>query len=56
MSALESRARARGATQCTLVSTETARRFYHSLGYEETGPPISKFGTTGSYPMSKSLA
>jgi quinol monooxygenase YgiN/predicted N-acetyltransferase YhbS len=56
MSALESRARTKGATLCTLVSTETARKFYLSLGYEETGPTMGKFGTTGSYPMAKDLA
>src|ERR1700722_18256651 len=35
--ALEARAVERGNTQCTLISTETARRFYLSNGYEETG-------------------
>jgi quinol monooxygenase YgiN/GNAT superfamily N-acetyltransferase len=56
MGALEFRARAQGATRCTLVSTETARKFYQSLGYQETGAPFGKFGTTGSYPMTKDLA
>jgi GNAT superfamily N-acetyltransferase len=54
--ALEGRAVERGNTRCTLLSTETARRFYHSLGYAEDGPPEGKFGTSSSYPMSKQLA
>jgi GNAT superfamily N-acetyltransferase len=52
--ALEVRAAERGNAQCTLASTETARRFYLSAGYSETGPPIILFGTQ-SYPMSKRL-
>ena len=55
MKALEARAIEKGALRCTLVSTETARRFYDAIGYVEDGPPIGKFGTTGSYPMSKQL-
>lgn len=53
--ALEARALQRGNSRCTLVSTETARRFYRSNGYEEDGTPASSFGTTSGYPMSKSL-
>ena len=53
--ALETRAADQGNTQCTLTSTETARRFYHANGYTENGAPIGKFGTTSGYPMSKSL-
>jgi GNAT superfamily N-acetyltransferase len=55
MTALEARAMQHGATECALISTETARRFYHAAGYTETGPPEHKFGSAGSYPMSKSL-
>jgi GNAT superfamily N-acetyltransferase len=55
MQALEARAREKGVTTCTLTSTETARRFYRSIGYVEVGGPSGKFGTTGSYPMSKPL-
>ena len=55
LGALEARAVARGNTRCTLTSTETARRFYHAVGYTEIGVPIGKFGTTGSYPMTKNL-
>jgi GNAT superfamily N-acetyltransferase len=53
--ALEARATERGNSRCMLVSTETARRFYRDAGYTEDGPPQGKFGTTGSYPMSKRL-
>jgi GNAT superfamily N-acetyltransferase len=53
LGALEARAAARGNTRCTLTSTETARRFYRANGYVEDGPPAGKFGTSGSYPMSK---
>jgi GNAT superfamily N-acetyltransferase len=52
--ALEVRAAERGNVQCTLESSETARRFYLSAGYPETGPAVIMFGTS-SYPMSKSL-
>ncbi len=50
LGALEARAAERGNTRCTLISTATARRFYHAAGYVEDGPPQGKFGTTGSYP------
>jgi GNAT superfamily N-acetyltransferase len=56
LSALETRAAEHGNIRCTLISTETARRFYHAAGYVEDGPPQGKFGTTGSYPMSKEIA
>ena len=52
---LESRAVERGNARCILLSTETARRFYHDAGYAEAGPPQGKFGTSSSYPMSKRL-
>jgi GNAT superfamily N-acetyltransferase len=54
LKALETRARERGNTRCTLVSTETARRFYLSAGYTETAPPSETFGVR-SYPMAKEL-
>jgi hypothetical protein len=54
--ALESRADERGATQCTLISTETAHRFYVASGYVDDGPPIGAYGTDAGYPMSKPLA
>jgi GNAT superfamily N-acetyltransferase len=52
--ALEARALARGNRRATLNSTGTARRFYLSAGYSETGPAIDAFGTV-SYPMTKQL-
>jgi GNAT superfamily N-acetyltransferase len=55
LQALEARAFERGNTKCTLTSTETARRFYRSNGYIEAGAPVSNFGTSSGYPMSKSL-
>ena len=56
LAALEATARERGAERCTLVSTETARRFYRSAGYIEAPPQASRFGDKASYPMTKSLA
>jgi len=53
--ALEARAVARGAVEMTLLSTETARRFYLSRGYRDIGPSPGKFGTAASYPMAKVL-
>jgi GNAT superfamily N-acetyltransferase len=55
LTALEARARERRAYRCTLLSTETAHRFYRSAGYIDDGAPQGKFGTTASYPMSKRL-
>jgi GNAT superfamily N-acetyltransferase len=55
MGALEDRAMERGNVRCHLLSTETARAFYRSAGYGENGPPVGKFGTRSSYPMSKAL-
>ena len=53
--ALETQARERGNTRCTLTSTETARRFYLASGYVEDGLPVGNFGTSSGYPMSKVL-
>jgi len=55
LGALEARAMERGNSRCRLVSTETARRFYRSAGYDEDGPPQHKFGTALSVPMSRRL-
>jgi GNAT superfamily N-acetyltransferase len=55
LAALERRAMERGNTQCTLESTETARRFYLARGYSENGPAGGKFGTAGGFPMTKHL-
>ena len=56
LAALEARAAERGSTRCTLVSTETAHRFYQARGYVDKGAPQKKFGTNSSYPMSKEIA
>lgn len=56
LSALEARAVGRGNTRCTLISTETAHRFYRSAGYIDDGVPQGKFGTNSGYPMSKVIA
>jgi GNAT superfamily N-acetyltransferase len=53
---LEVRAVERGNARCALLSTETARRFYHANGYAEDGPPAGKFGLRSGYPMSKRLS
>ena len=55
LAALEQRAIDRGCSCCTLNSTETARRFYLSNGYIESGTPAGHFRMTSGYPMSKSL-
>ena len=55
MHALEARAKQQGNPSCSLISTKTARRFYHAIGYVETGTSIRPFGTAESYPMSKHL-
>ncbi len=55
MQALEARAHTRGASAFTLTSTETARRFYFSIGYVENGPPQRSFGASSAYPMKKPL-
>ncbi len=51
MSALETRARQRGNTKCTLTSTETARRFYLSGGYTQEGEVAPRF--PGDIPVSR---
>jgi GNAT superfamily N-acetyltransferase len=55
LAALETRAAQRGNARCTLLSTETAHRFYLSRGYRDDGPPVGKFGSRGGYPMSKQI-
>jgi GNAT superfamily N-acetyltransferase len=56
LAALEGRAIQRGATSATLLSTETAHRFYLARGYRDEGPSVGKFGTAASYPMVKALS
>jgi GNAT superfamily N-acetyltransferase len=53
--ALELQAAERGNAQCTLVSTETAHRFYLSAGYHDAGPAVIISGMR-SYPMSTHLS
>jgi GNAT superfamily N-acetyltransferase len=55
LAALEQRALEQGATRCTLLSTETAHRFYLARGYLDAGAPAGKLGTTSSYPMVKPI-
>jgi GNAT superfamily N-acetyltransferase len=53
--ALEARAIQRGAVTASLLSTETAHRFYLTRGYHDEGPLVGKFGTAASYSMMKAL-
>jgi hypothetical protein len=39
----------------SVLVAQTARRFYLSSGYAETGQPGGAFGTSSGYPMSKDL-
>ena len=55
LKALEARAVERGAVEITLLSTETAHRFYLSRGYRDMGPSLGKFGTASSHPMAKTM-
>ena len=55
LKALERRAAERGNSQCKLVSTETAHRFYGARGYADTGAPEGRFGSSSSFPMSKKI-
>jgi GNAT superfamily N-acetyltransferase len=56
LAALEATARDLDNEACHLISTETARRFYLSAGYEQIGVPEGEFGITSSYPMLKRLS
>jgi len=56
LAALETRATERGATRCTLISTQTARLFYLARGFLEVGLPVRKFGMDSGYPMAKVLS
>lgn len=55
LAAMETRAAEHGHDVCTLMSSVTARRFYLSAGYVETGPPAEMFSTS-SYPMAKRIS
>lgn len=52
---LEAKALELGNASCALTSTETARRFYLSVGYIQQGPPASGMGNASSYRMMKQL-
>ena len=56
LAALETRAAERGNPHCSLLSTETAHRFYLARGYRDDGPPVEQFGARGGYPMSRPIA
>jgi len=56
LAALEARAIQRGNTACSLISTETAHRFYRANGYADIGPPRSLVGTWAGYPMARRVA
>ena len=55
LKALERRAAERGNSQCKLVSTKTAHRFYLARGYTDIGTSESMFGTSACYLMSKTI-
>jgi len=55
MARLEAQASKVGIDLITVLSSETARRFYLAAGYEETGPPVKGFGKTMGHPMAKQL-
>jgi hypothetical protein len=44
-----------GNTRVRLLSTRTAHRFYHSIGYSDVGPP-EFWGQLPGYPMEKMIA
>jgi GNAT superfamily N-acetyltransferase len=52
--AMEAAARQKGNTQCKLISTLTAYRFYKRRGYVDCGSPEKKHGLT-AFPMAKVL-
>jgi predicted GNAT family acetyltransferase len=53
---LETKALELGNTTCTLTSTETARRFYLSAGYQQQSSFRNPLATSSSYRMTKQLA
>ncbi|WP_052751754.1 GNAT family N-acetyltransferase [Neorhizobium galegae] len=44
----------RGNLLVRLTSTQTAQRFFHSMGYQDAGPPVF-WGRLPGYPMEKIL-
>ena len=55
MAHMEGHLWARGVQRAALLSSQGARRFYCSLGYEEVGRVESRFGTLGGFEMAKRL-
>jgi GNAT superfamily N-acetyltransferase len=53
---LEEKARELGHTICTLTSTETARRFYLSAGYQQQSSSSNPLAASSSYRMIKQLS
>jgi GNAT superfamily N-acetyltransferase len=53
---LEAKATELGNERCVLTSTDTARAFYLSAGYEEQGFPMTGFFTSLSRRMAKQLS
>jgi N-acetylglutamate synthase-like GNAT family acetyltransferase len=56
MNRLEAKARELGNHTCTLTSTETARRFYLSAGYEQQSSSRNPLAMSSSYLMIKQLS
>ncbi|KKX30478.1 hypothetical protein YH62_13205 [Rhizobium sp. LC145] len=44
-----------GNSRVRLTSTRTAQRFYHSIGYQDVGPPVF-WGRLPGYPIEKIIA
>jgi GNAT superfamily N-acetyltransferase len=53
--AMENHAAELGATECTLISTKTAHRFYQRCGYGDTGPQVPSNGGTLAFPMRRRI-
>jgi GNAT superfamily N-acetyltransferase len=56
MSRLEEKARELGHTTCTLTSTETARRFYLSVGYKQQSSSRNPLAPSSTYLMIKQIS
>jgi Acetyltransferase (GNAT) domain len=54
--AMENHAVECGATACTLISTQTAHRFYQSCGYTDTGPQVPAYSGMLAFPMRRQIA
>jgi GNAT superfamily N-acetyltransferase len=53
--AMENHAVECGATACTLISTQTAHRFYQRCGYTDTGPQVPAYGGMLAFPMRRQI-